>query len=378
VSLDLVCLGEADEPKREASENLRIWRIPITQQRGGKLSYAYRYASFIFLSALVLAVRCLRRRYDLVYIHNMPDVLVASALFPKALGAKVILDLHDPMPELMTTIYSLAPNSFAVKAMRSLEKWSLARAHQVLTVNIACQRIFASRSCPAEKISVIMNSPDEQIFPLRPVRSSAALDLAVPKPFVVLYHGSIVERNGLDLAVKAFAEIAEKIPGAELRIFGRRTPFLDEVLAEANGNGLGDRVSYRGPRTLEELVTEIEAGDIGIIPNQRNAFTDINTPTRIFEYLVMGKPVIAPRTQGITDYFDEQSLFFFESGNASDLAQRLEHCYEHRDELPAIAARGQQIYLAHTWPEERKKLVQAIENLLLPAEGRQALAMALE
>ena len=63
-------------------------------------------AAFIAVSAYILAVRSLRRRYDLVYIHNMPDVLVASALLPKLLGAKVILDQHDPMPELMMTIFN--------------------------------------------------------------------------------------------------------------------------------------------------------------------------------------------------------------------------------------------------------------------------------
>ena len=49
----------------------------------------------------------LRHRYDLIYIHNMPDILVFSALVPKAFGAKVILDQHDPMPELMMTIFNL-------------------------------------------------------------------------------------------------------------------------------------------------------------------------------------------------------------------------------------------------------------------------------
>jgi hypothetical protein len=37
----------------------------------------------------------------------MPDVLVFSSLVPKLLGAKVVLDLHDPMPELMEAIFNL-------------------------------------------------------------------------------------------------------------------------------------------------------------------------------------------------------------------------------------------------------------------------------
>ena len=93
---------------------------------------------------------------------------------------------------------------------------------------------------------------------------------------------------------------------------------------------------YLGPRSLEGLVREIEACDVGIIPNHRSAFAEINTPTRIFEYLALGKPVIAPRAAGISDYFDDGSLVFFELGNAEDLARKdrvrvLPPCRGHRD-----------------------------------------------
>ena len=78
--------------------------MPLKHPRRGKVEYALRYGIFILTSGSVFALRSLRRRYDLVYVHNMPDILVLSALVPKALGAKVVLDLHDPMPELMKTI----------------------------------------------------------------------------------------------------------------------------------------------------------------------------------------------------------------------------------------------------------------------------------
>ena len=133
----------------------------------------------------------------------MPDILVASAIVPKVLGAKVILDQHDPMPELMTTIFGLRKRSFAVKIIGALEKWSFARANLVLTVNVACKRIFGERSCRPEKIGIVMNSPDDRIFGAQPL---------CPQPreasagkYIIMYHGSIVERNGLDLAIDALA-----------------------------------------------------------------------------------------------------------------------------------------------------------------------------
>ena len=49
----------------------------------------------------------------------MPDVLVFGAIVPKLLGAKIILDLHDPMPELMQTIFKLPEDSFSVVSVES-------------------------------------------------------------------------------------------------------------------------------------------------------------------------------------------------------------------------------------------------------------------
>jgi glycosyltransferase involved in cell wall biosynthesis len=292
----------------------------------------------------------------------MPDILVLSALLPKWFGAKVILDQHDPMPELMRTIFNLHETSFRVRMMRHLERWSIARADLVITVNMACKRIFAERSCRTEKIRVVMNSPDGEIFRYRGARSYPAR--APRQPFVIMYHGSLVERNGLDLAVDAMAQLCKKVPMAELRVYGRSTPYLEQVMKKAGSLGLENNVRYLGAKKLEELVREIEVCDLGIIPNKRNTFTEINTPTRIFEYLALGKPVIAPRTLGIQDYFRPESLLFFEPGDAGDLAEKMEYVALHGTEATAIAERGQQAYLAHTWQRERETLVNLVAELI--------------
>src|SRR5436853_565805 len=82
----------------------KILRLPLKHSRGGKFTYVFQYGSFILSCFFLLAFRSLTRRYHIVHAHNMPDILVFAALVPKICGAKVILDLHDPMPELMMTI----------------------------------------------------------------------------------------------------------------------------------------------------------------------------------------------------------------------------------------------------------------------------------
>lgn len=361
--VELICLAaDSRDPKRETVNGVEVRRVSITRVRGSIFTYIYQYTAFLLVSAAILSKRSLTHGYDLVYVHNMPDVLVLSALTPKLLGAKVILDLHDPMPELMMTIFGARPNGRIVRLLRRIEKWSMALADAVITVNRACAKLFTSRSCPSGKIGVVMNSPDEGIFGFRPRRTTPTPILR--KPFVIMYHGSLVERNGLDLAVDALARVRESIPNVELRIYGSRTPFLDRVTESIRNKGLQESIKYLGPKTLEELVGAIEECDLGIIPNRRSIFTELNTPTRIFEYLAIGKPVIAPRAPGICDYFDDNSLLFFELGNAEDLAKKIEYVVSHPGEVNEIVRRGQEVHREHAWSKERIRLITVVNRLL--------------
>src|SRR5437763_15922701 len=125
-----------------------------------------------------------------------------------------------------------------------------------------------------------------------------------------------------------------------------------------------NNIYYLGIQNLNEIVEAITTCDLGIIPNHRNTFTEINTPTRIFEYLALGKPVIAPRTQGIRDYFGDGELIFFEVGDANDLARKIEFTFSNPSEVGQIVDRGQQVYLANKWSHERANLLNSIGALL--------------
>jgi glycosyltransferase involved in cell wall biosynthesis len=360
--VDVVCLRQDEkEPLRETCNGVGILRIPLQHRRGGKLSYLFEYGTFILAAFLVLSFRTLTRGYRLVHVHNMPDVLVFSALLPKLLGAKVILDLHDPMPELVMTIFGLNPEARAVCLLRWLEKSSARFADVVLTPNAAFEKLFTGRSCNGDKLHVIMNSPDEGIFRFQ---EAAPPNPGPGKLFKIMYHGALVERHGLDLAVLALETVRRSVPNAQLRIYGRSTPFLENVMDMVRSKGLQDAVQYLGPMSLPQIAEAIDECDLGIIPNRRSMFTELNMPTRIFEYLSRGKPVLAPRTSGIQDYFSEEEIIFFELGNADDLAQKIQYAHSQPAEVTKLIKRGQEVYLAHRWSKESARFVSQVAQVV--------------
>jgi len=364
MTVDLFCLKEApDDLHRETVNGVNVYRLPLKRRRGGKLAYIYQYSVFTLAAFGFLLAQSFKRRYALVHVHNMPDFLVFSALVPKLLGAKVILDLHDPMPELMISIFNLHADSFTVRALMQQEKRSIQFADLVLTPNIAFKKLFVTRSCPPEKMRIIMNSPAEEIFQFRPAPS------VVPprdpaRPFVILYHGFLAARHGLDLAIDALQIVKQTVPNVIFVICGESTPYFEEVMRSLDQKGLRANIQYLGRRTLPEIVEAIDRCDVGIIPNRRTIFTEINMPTRIFECLSRAKPVIAPATHGIQDYFNGQELIFFEPDNVTDLARKIEYVATHPGEMGEVVRRGQAVYRQHLWRQERAAFLQHCRGLL--------------
>lgn len=361
MSVELLCLKETEgEARHEIINGVHVTRLPLGKTRAGKFAYIWQYSCFIIYCFTTLSARCIRGRFDLVHVHNMPDILVFAALFAKIRRSKIILDLHDPMPELMSAIYGFIPKHPLVKFLALMEKCSITFADHVLTVNEACRKIFTRRSCPLAKISVVMNAPDENVFHFVPATKK---DYAT-QPFVIMYHGSIVERHGLDIAVKALQLISEEFPQSELHIFGKNNSFLEKVMSDSQRLGLNGKVLHRGATDHAGIVKAIDQCSVGIIPNRRSLFTEINTPTRIFEYLARGKPVIAPNSSGITDYFRSDEIHYFELGDAEDLARQLREVIRQPDEVLKKVRKGQEIFLAHRWSSERDVFLKAVERTI--------------
>ncbi len=109
--VEVIALRNDGEVASEDVNGIAVIRIPWKRCREGMLRYIAGYLWFFVLGVIYVTAYYLRRRYDLIYIYNMPDFLVFCGLIPKLGGAKLVLDVRDPMPELLNTIFG-APDGF--------------------------------------------------------------------------------------------------------------------------------------------------------------------------------------------------------------------------------------------------------------------------
>ena len=367
MEVDVICLRhKPSDPLRERINGVNLFRVPMGRRRSGKMAYVFRYAAFFISAFCRLAFWSFKKRYKLVHVHNMPDFLVFTALLPRLRGAKIILDLHDPMPELFCSIYGLSPNHLFARCLRFQERLSIAFADLVLTPNQAFKELFVSRSCPAAKIQITVNVPPIAIFDPRKYVAPAATG---PRPFTLMYHGLLVERHGLDLALQAVAQLRPRIPQIKFHLYGEMTDYMTKIIRRISELGLDDAVQYHGFKSLPEIAQAIVSIDLGLVPNRLNDFTNINLPTRIFECLAMNKPVLVPRTRGIEDYFSDDDMLFFEPGNADDLAAKIGWVYQHPSETQSLLEKGRKVYARYSWDLEEGRFLGIVKDLLKNNSG---------
>ncbi len=345
--VDVICLRNDGESARETVNGVRYFRLPIQRKRGGIVRYLLEYGLFFVASLFMTSWLAFQNRYDVFQAHNMPDVLVFCGLIPRLRGAKIVLDLHDLVPEVYAAKYELKEGSKALRVLCFVEAISLAAADLIITTSIAFRDRLVERGVPRQKIEIVLNSPAESIFPEEEPWTGPAGDA-----FHLIYHGTVVHRSGLDFAIRAVAALREEMPGLDLTICGGGDA-EDDCKRLATELGVSDRVTFHGQRPIEEIPEHIRKCDLGVIPNRLNVFTERNLPTRIFEYLRMGRPVLVARTPGISDYFGEEDLLFFEPESVDGLAEAIRKAAQAPDSVRKTLERGRAVYGRYRWAEEQ-------------------------
>lgn len=358
--VDLVCERSPGDPLLECSGGLTVWRLPIRHGRhGGAVGYVLRYGVFLVLAGALVAALHLRRRFHLVQVHSLPDTLVLVGLFPRLLGARVLLDLHEVMPEFFATKFDLPLRHPLVRLISVAEQVSIRLANRALTCTEEMRQTFLARGAPPEKITVVLNSADEALFDRQRREEHGDGDT-----FTLICHGSIEERYGLDLVVTAVAKLRAEVPGLRLQVYGDGE-FRPELEHLVETLGCGDIVRLsEGFVPLDELLDALAQADAGVVAMRKDAFRDLTHCNKMYEYLALGMPVVSSRTRSVCAYFPENTLQYFTAGDADDLARAIRELHEDPHLREALVDTSSQILAAYRWPRQRE-VYQAVVNDLL-------------
>ena len=105
--VDVICLATDEQP---ITNGVNVIGLPMSRYRGeSKSAYLRSYMRFFSMAAQRAARMSMKQRYDVVIVCTMPDAVIVCAILPKFLGSKVVLDVHDTMPELYRDKFRRSP-----------------------------------------------------------------------------------------------------------------------------------------------------------------------------------------------------------------------------------------------------------------------------
>jgi glycosyltransferase involved in cell wall biosynthesis len=301
----------------------------------------------------------LKHAYGVIHVHNMPDFLVFCALLPRLLGAKIILEVQDVSPELMAAKAKRRSQAIVTRLATWQERASTAFADHVVTVGWPFERLLLQRGVPPEKLTSILNSADPKLFSPSRRRPEASEE---GQPFILMYHGTVAYRNGLDIAIRAMVLALPSVPHLQLDICGRdeQLPYLKQLVVEL---GISDHVVFSDPRPSEELAELVIHGNVGIIPYRSDGFMDLVLPTKAYEFAWMHRPMIASDTPAIRSMFRPESIALCDPSKPESFAEAIIDLYQHPEKRERMVANAAEDYEPYRWEMMAERYRQLLASL---------------
>jgi len=361
----VVALGEAGQPREERLGTVSVQRVPFEAVRGGRVRYAFQYAIFLLaVSFLVIRIR-VHGRVDVVHVHSLPDFLVGSAAVAKLLGSKVVLDLHEAMPEIIRARFHSSTRSLLTALAQALEWMSCAFADAVLTASDAIRDLLVRRGTAESKITVVMNSP--RTLPTRRIDLDAIkTSLGLNGHTSIVYVGGLNEERDLGVLIRAVAGLRTD-PPVRLVMFGYGSGDYRAYLEQLAKREVLPGFLLGGRLPQEDVQAYLSLSDIGIVTYQRNPLTELAIPNKVFEYAAANKPLILARLPTLESLFGEAALYY-EPGDPADLRQKIRFLLEHPSDARRLAERGAEVLADCRW-EIMEERLRRVYTGLLSSEG---------
>jgi glycosyltransferase involved in cell wall biosynthesis len=281
--------GQGWDKPFEEIEGVRIHRYPAPPEaHSGALAYAREYLAALWHWFRLARIAWRERRFAVIQGCNPPDLIFLLALWYRPWGVRYLFDHHDVCPELFEAKFGKRGLLYGV--MRLWERMTFATAAVSIATNESFRAIAIGRGrMPPEDVFVVRSAPRVEKFLPGPgdpaYRRGAAILLG--------YVGVIGQQEGMDLLVAAVDHLIRRLGHGDVHVaivgFG---PLLPELQADVARRGLADHFTFTGPLYGGDLLAVLNAADIGLSPDPKNAMNDISTMNKVMEYMTLEKPVV--------------------------------------------------------------------------------------
>jgi glycosyltransferase involved in cell wall biosynthesis len=295
----------------------------------------------------------LRSDADILHFHD-PELIPLGLLLRRRGRRKVVYDVHEDMPTLMST-KEWIPERLRRPVARLtgfVERLAARRFDLVVTATETIAQRF-----PASKTAVVRN------YPL--VAELAAADAApyADRPNRVVYVGNVQPTRGAEQMVRAMAALPSELDATLAVAGGFNPPELEHDLRGLPGH---DRVEFLGWQSRDEIRQLLGGARIGLcVLHPIDSFVAA-LPTKLFEYMAAGIPVVASEFPGWRTIVEGANCgLLVDPMDPAAIAEAIAAILDDPGEAQAMGQRGRAAVEAHySWAVEGRVLLDAYARLV--------------
>ena len=285
--VDILTYAVGEEPPELRARVFRSYGPHFTRSiPAGPSRLKIWFDCLLFLN---LIVRLCLRRYDVLYAHEEGALLarLAGAVF----RIPYVYDMHSSLP-LQITDWKFSRSPAVINLFRWVEQLSVRGACAVVAISPAVERA-AKQVCPTARCVVIVNHFDtsNNVAPEAVAELRRKYGIA-PQRKLVLYTGSFVALQALDLLLDAVPKVSAQVPEAVFLLVGGSEGEIAALQGLAERLGIADRVLFERSQPQRLIPTYLAAADVLVSPRTQG----INPPGKLLPYLASGRPVVATDT----------------------------------------------------------------------------------
>jgi len=229
---------------------------------------------------------------DIIHMHNYRSFQnIIAHYYAKKYGVPYVLQAHGSLPRIMAKqrlkwIYDVL---FGYRLLRD--------ASNVIALSQVEAEQYRAMGVPDEKIAIIPNGIDLSEYANLPPKGSFKKKFGIDEDEkIVLYLGRIHKIKGIDILVKAFANVIEKLDDVKLVVVGPDDGYLVELEALIKALKIEDKVLISGPLYGKDKLEAYVDADVYVLPSRYEAF-----PMSLLEAYACAKPVVCSRVFGLKD-----------------------------------------------------------------------------
>ncbi|WP_167888663.1 glycosyltransferase family 4 protein [Thermococcus sp. MV5] len=351
------------EREHEVYRGIKINRIPKPPL------YEIFYGSFFNLipsAKKQIEVFIEENDIDVIHVHDL--FLVNTTYFAsKKFKIPIIADLHEPYPELIKLWHGNRIERFIFYDYRRwlfFENHTLHKVNKIITVaEEAKRRLILIHGIHEKKIEVITNTETLEFCNLSVNRGIVK---AYTKYFTILYVGGFGSHRGIETLLQATSKLRDTIPNLRVVIVGGRDNQIRKTEERSRNLGIADIVEFTGYKPFKEVPSYLHAASLCVVPHTLTSHTDNTIPHKLFQYMLLGKPVIVSSCKPLREIIEmTKGGLVFTANNPNDLAAKIEYLYKNKKLLKKLGRFGLRAtrYGKWNWENTSKRLISIYKNL---------------